>query len=95
MVIMLDYPEFKDWYVAEISQVLNDQFTVNGFITTGFPLTDYRQASKKMRVDALKGVSFIRTWCKDKGKDVATMVPPKHLKGLEHYLWKWRLPIEE
>jgi hypothetical protein len=78
---MLDYPEFKDWYVAEISQVLNDQFTVNGFITTGFPLAGYRQASKKMRVDALKGFSFIRTWCKDKGKDVATMVPPKHLKS--------------
>jgi hypothetical protein len=25
MVIMLDYPESKDWYVAEISQVLHDR----------------------------------------------------------------------
>ncbi len=43
---------------------------------------------------ALK-VAFLRTWCKDKGKGVATTVPPKHLKGLEKYLWKWRLPINE
>ncbi len=75
--------------------MLNDRFTVNGFITTGIPLAGYRQASKKMRVDALKGISFLRTWCKDKGKGVATTVPPKHLKGLEKYLWKLRLPIEE
>ncbi len=31
----------------------------------------------------------------DKGKGIATTVPPKHLKGLEKYLWKWRLPIDE
>ncbi len=61
MVIMLDYPESKDWYVAEISQVLNDRFTVNGFITLGAPLNEYRQASKKMRMDALKGIAFLRT----------------------------------
>ncbi len=36
-----------------------------------------------------------RTWCKDKGKGVATTTPPKHLKGLEKYLWKWRLPFKE
>jgi hypothetical protein len=95
MVIMLDYPESKDWYVAEISQVLHDRFTVNGFITVGAPLAGYRQASKKMRVDALKGTAFLRTWCKDKGKGIATTIPPKHLKGLENYLWKWRLPIDE
>jgi hypothetical protein len=39
---MLDYSESKDWYVAEISQVLNDRFTVNGFITTGIPSAGYR-----------------------------------------------------
>jgi hypothetical protein len=59
MVIMLDYPESKDWYVAEISQVLHDRFTVNGFITIGAPLAGYRRASKKMRVDALKGIAFL------------------------------------
>ena len=32
MVIMLDYPESKDWYVAEISQVLHDRFTVVGIL---------------------------------------------------------------
>jgi hypothetical protein len=49
----------------------------------------------KVRVDALKGISFLRTWCKDKGKGIATTVPPKHLKGSEKYLWKWRFPIDE
>jgi hypothetical protein len=95
MVIMLDYPESRDWYVAEISQVLHDRFTVNGFITREATLDGYRQASKKLRLEALKGVAFLRTWCKDKGKGVATTVPPKHLKGLEKYLWKWRLPVNE
>jgi hypothetical protein len=39
---------------------------------------------------------FLRLGAKTKGKGVATTVPPKHLKGLEKYLWKWRLfPIEE
>jgi hypothetical protein len=68
---------------------------VNGFITIDTPLAGYRQASKKTRVDALKGIDFLRTWCKDKGKGIATTVTPKHLKGLENYLWKWRLPIDE
>ena len=88
MVIMLDYPESRDWYVAEISQVLHDRFTVNGYITKEATLDGYRQASKKQRLEALKGVAFLRTWCKDKGKGIATTIPPKHLKGLEKYLWK-------
>ncbi len=95
MVIMLDYPESRDWYVAEISQVLHDRFTVNGYITREATLVRYRQATKKLRLEALKGVAFLRTWCKDEGKGVATTIPPKHLKGLEKYLWKWRLPIGE
>jgi hypothetical protein len=41
MVILKDYP---DWYVAEISQVLSDRFTVNGFITMGIPLADWLYA---------------------------------------------------
>ncbi len=75
--------------------MLHDRFTVNGFITIDAPLAGYRQASTKTRVNALKGIAFLRTWCKDKGKGIATTAPPKHLKGLEKYLWKWRLPIDE
>ncbi len=30
----VDYPDAKDWYVAEISQVLHDCFTANGYITS-------------------------------------------------------------
>jgi hypothetical protein len=55
----------------------------------------YRKATKNKKTKALHGISFLRTWCKDKGKGAATTVPPKHLKGLEKYLWKWRLPTEE
>ncbi len=95
MVILRDYPDAKDWYVAEISQVLSDRFTVNGYITLGLPLAGYARVSKGERVKSLKGISFLRTWCKDKGKGIATTVPPKHLKGKEKYLWKWRLPVGE
>ncbi len=45
MVIMMDYPESRDWYVAEIRQVLHDCFTVNGFITREATLDGYRQIS--------------------------------------------------
>jgi hypothetical protein len=68
---------------------------VNGFTTTGIPLTGYAQGTKGERVKALKGITFLRTWCKDKGKGIATTVPPAHLKGKEKYLWKWRLPVGE
>ena len=95
MVILRDYPDAKDWYVAEISQVLSDRFTVNGYITVGLPLAGYARASKGARVKSMEGVSFLRTWCKDKGKGIATTIPPKHLKGQEKYLWTWRLPVGE
>jgi hypothetical protein len=95
MVILMDYPDAKDWYVAEISQILHDRFTVNGYITKAIPLQGYKQASRKDRIKALKGVAFLRTWCKDNSKEEATNVPPTHLKGKEGYLWKWSLPVGE
>jgi hypothetical protein len=95
MVILKDYPDAKDWYVAEISQVLSDRFTVNGYITMGLPLAGYARASKRERVKSLEGIAFLRTWWKDKSKGIATTVPPKHLKGKEKYLWTWRLPVGE
>jgi hypothetical protein len=95
MVIMMDYKDAMDWYVAEMTQVLGDRFTVNGFTTTGAPLAGYRLASRKDRVRALHGISFHRTWCKDKGKGEGTIIPPAHLIGKEKYLWNWRIPIGE
>ena len=86
MVIMLDYPESKDWYVAEDSQLLLDRFVVNGFITREATMVGYRQASKKRRVDALKKVAFLRTWCKDKGKGEATTDPPKPINEQDQLL---------
>ncbi len=80
MGIMMDYADDKDWYVAEVAQVLSDRFTVNGFTTTGAPLAGYKAASRKDRVRALHGISFHRTWCKDKGKGKGTIIPPAHLR---------------
>jgi hypothetical protein len=37
IVIMKDYPEASDWYIAEVAQVLSDCFVVNGYITEGAP----------------------------------------------------------
>jgi hypothetical protein len=95
MVIMMDYTDAKDWYVAEVAQVLGDRFTVNGFTTTGAPLAGYKTASRKDRVRALDGISFHRTWCKDKDKGEGTIISPAQLKGKEKYLWNWRIPISE
>jgi hypothetical protein len=68
MVILNDYPDAKDWYVAEISQVLSDRLTVNGFITTGIPLAGYARAIRGERSRALKGITFMRTCAKTKAK---------------------------
>jgi hypothetical protein len=44
--------------------VLHDRFTVNGYIMNEATLEGYRLASKKLRLEAIKGVAFLRTWCK-------------------------------
>ncbi len=93
MVIMLDYPESKDWYIAEISQVLHDRFTVNGFITREATLVGYRQASKELRLEALKGVAFHRTWCKEKGKGYLQAKPNIKYYVYEHYVLIYRLNL--
>jgi hypothetical protein len=48
---MLNHPEAKDWYVAEVYQVLSDRITVNGYTTAEIPLAGYQQASRKLRAD--------------------------------------------
>ncbi len=40
MVIMKDFPESNDCYIAEIAQVLNDRFVVNEYITEVAPLVN-------------------------------------------------------
>ena len=49
MVIMKDFPESTDWYLAEIAKVLNDRFVVNGYITEGAPLANYKAKSWRAR----------------------------------------------
>ncbi len=49
MVIMKDFPESTDWYVAEIAKVLVDRFVVNGYITEGAPLVNYKAKSWRAR----------------------------------------------
>ncbi len=93
MVILKDYPDAKDWYVAEISRSLHREWFHQ--FTMGIPLAGHTRATRGERVRALKGITFLRTWCKDKGKGIATTIPPAHLKGKEKYLWKWRLPVGE
>jgi hypothetical protein len=89
MVIMMDYTDAKDWYVAEVAHVLGDRFTVNGFTSTGVPLAGYKAASRKDRARALHGITYHRTWCRDKGKGegTGTIIPPGHIskEGISTY----------
>jgi hypothetical protein len=45
MVIMKDFPESTDWYIAEIAKVPVDRFVVNGYITEGAQLANYKVKS--------------------------------------------------
>jgi hypothetical protein len=95
MVIMKDFPESTDWYIAETAKVLNDRFVVNGYITEGAPLANYKAKSWRARKANLEGLTFHRTWCVNQGRGKATIIPPAHLKRQQDYLWKWRIPIAE
>ena len=81
MVIMKDFPESTDWYIAEIAKVLNDRFVVNGYITEGAVLANYKAKSWRARKVSLEGLTFHRTWCVYQGRGKATIIPPVHLKG--------------
>jgi hypothetical protein len=58
---MKDFPESTDWYAAEIAKVLNDRFVVNGYITEGAPLANYKAKSWRARKANLEGLTFHRT----------------------------------
>ncbi len=95
MVIIKEFPESNDWHVAEIAKVLRDRFNVNGYITEGVPLNNCKDKSWRTRKANLERMTFHRTWCLDQGRGKGTIIPPKHLKGQDDYLWKWRIPIGE
>jgi hypothetical protein len=77
------------------AKVLNDRFVVNGYITEGAPLANYKAKSWRARKANLEGLTFHRTWCVNQGRGKATIIPRTHLKGQQDYLWKWRIPIVE
>ncbi len=74
--------------------MLNDRFVVNGYITEGAPLANYKAKSWRARKVNLERLTFHRTWCVNQGRGKATIIPA-HLKGQQDYLWKWRIPIVE
>jgi hypothetical protein len=44
----------------------------------------------------LKDYPDAKDWVqRQRHRNVATTIPPAHLKGKEKYLWKWRLPVGE
>ena len=61
VVIMKGFPESTDWYVAKIAKVLNGRFVVNGYITEGAPLANYKAKSWRARKANLEGLTFHRT----------------------------------
>ena len=68
---------------------------MNGYITEGASIANYKAKSWRARKANLEGLTFHRTWCVNQGRGKATIIPPAHLKGQQDYLWKWRIPIVE
>ncbi len=62
MVIMKDFPESMDWYIADIVKVLNDRFVMNDYITEGAPLANYKAKSRRARKANLEAATFHCTW---------------------------------
>jgi hypothetical protein len=92
MEIIKDFPESNDWHIAEIAQVLNDRFVVNGYITEGIPLANYKSKSWKARKANLETLMFHRTWCVNQEKGKATIIPLAHLKGQQDYFGHGEFP---
>jgi hypothetical protein len=72
------------------------RFVVYSYITEGAPLTNYnKDKSWKAQKANLEMSTFHRSWCISQGKGKATIIPAKHLKLQQDYLWKWRILIGE
>ncbi len=69
MVIMLDYPESKDWYVTEVSQLLHDRFVVNGFITREATMSGYRKRRRSRDWKPLGKSLFLGRGARTKAKE--------------------------
>ena len=93
-ILTKDDMEAKDWYCAEVSEVLPDRIKVNYYTTVTPPLEDFADKSLALRTRHLNDTSFLRTWCLKTGDRTATTQPPTGIR-LTRDVYSGKIPLNE
>jgi hypothetical protein len=93
-ILTKDDMEAKDWYCAEVSEVLTDRIKVNYYTTITPPLEDYENKSLALRTRRLNDTTFLRTWCLTTGTRTATTQPPTGIR-LTRDVYSGKIPLRE
>ena len=92
-VLLKDHPSSKDWYCAQIEEVLVDRIRVSYHTTITPPLHNYDTATKLAREDHIAGARFLRTWVRRTDGTPTTTAP--RLSRLYKDLYLGGIPIAE
>jgi transposase InsO family protein len=83
----------RDWYCAEILEVLTDRFKVSWYTTPQAPLTNHRGATVRARKANLEKAIFSKTWIK-RPSGLPTIIAPTNARGRSS-LYTGRIPNNE
>jgi hypothetical protein len=75
--------------------MLADRIEVNYYTTITPPLERYTKSNQGEKRRRLKGATFLRTWCLDRGTGLPTTTSPTSVHGRLNYLWWGRIPLED
>ncbi len=87
LIILKDDPEAKDWYCAEVRDILADRIEVYYFTTQTSALEEHGKCTVRDRKEWLSEALFLRTWCHNGGKDNPTTTPPSTKYARMNHLW--------
>ena len=92
-VLILGGPNDKDWYCAEIAEVLVDRIVINYHTTATPPPENYEAATPLARKSALARARFLKTWIK-RPSGLPTIIAPR-LSRIHKNLYQQRIPLVE
>ncbi len=90
IVILKDGSEAKDWYCAQIINVLPTHVLVHYYITTTSPLVGYNNATPTERENNISRALFLKTWCLNGGRGPVTTTPPEGIREVRDF-WSGKI----
>ena len=91
-LVVKDMVDSPDWYVAQVSKVVEGKMTVNYHTTADAPLDNYKEALPIDRWSNLRSVSFLRTWVVPPKFEPVTVEPQPRHGSAEKWIWNGKIP---